>query len=101
VIQTDAAINPGNSGGALVNDKGELIGINVAIAKTGSSAEGGSIGVGFAIPANVAKRVSDDIIATGTPVGVGIGFKPPKYLQAGDQMRVSITGLGVLENVIG
>jgi len=42
-----------------------------------------------------------DIIATGTPVGVGIGFKPPKYLQAGDQMRVSITGLGVLENVIG
>jgi putative serine protease PepD len=66
VIQTDAAINPGNSGGALVNDKGELVGINVAIAKTGSSAEGGSIGVGFAIPANVAKRVSDDIIATGT-----------------------------------
>lgn len=42
-----------------------------------------------------------DIIATGTPVGVGIGFKPPRYLQAGDQMRVSITGLGVLENTIG
>lgn len=42
-----------------------------------------------------------DIIATGTPVGVGIGFKPPKYLQSGDKMRVSITGLGVLENVIG
>jgi putative serine protease PepD len=66
VIQTDAAINPGNSGGALVNDRGELVGINVAIAKTGSSAESGSIGVGFAIPANVAKRVSDDIIATGS-----------------------------------
>jgi len=41
-----------------------------------------------------------DIIATGTPVGVGIGFKPPKYLQAGDLMEVSITGLGVLENRI-
>jgi len=41
-----------------------------------------------------------DIIATGTPVGVGIGFKPPKYLQAGDVMQVSITGLGVLENRI-
>ena len=66
VIQTDAAINPGNSGGALVNDKGELVGINVAIAKTGSSAESGSIGVGFAIPANVAKRISDDIIANGS-----------------------------------
>ncbi len=42
-----------------------------------------------------------DIIATGTPVGVGIGFKPQKYLQKGDRMRVSITGLGTLENTIG
>lgn len=42
-----------------------------------------------------------DIIATGTPVGVGIGFKPPKYLKAGDRMRVGITNLGVLENEIG
>jgi len=42
-----------------------------------------------------------DIIATGTPVGVGIGFKPPKYLKPGDRMRVSITGLGELENTIG
>jgi len=42
-----------------------------------------------------------DIIATGTPVGVGIGFTPPKYLVAGDRMRVSITGLGALENEIG
>ena len=41
-----------------------------------------------------------DIIATGTPVGVGIGFKPPRYLVKGDRMRVSITGLGVLENAI-
>ncbi|WP_166983347.1 S1C family serine protease [Paramicrobacterium fandaimingii] len=70
VIQTDAAINPGNSGGALVDDSGELIGVNVAIASAGSSSEGGSqsgsIGVGFAIPSNVAKRIADEIIETGT-----------------------------------
>lgn len=65
VIQTDAAINHGNSGGALVNSKGELIGINVAIASSGSSEESGSIGIGFAIPSNVAQRVSEEIIADG------------------------------------
>lgn len=65
VIQTDAAINHGNSGGALVNSKGELIGINVAIASSGSSEESGSIGIGFAIPSNIAKRVADEIIADG------------------------------------
>ena len=41
-----------------------------------------------------------DIIATGTPAGVGIGFTPPRFLQRGDQMRIEITGLGVLENEI-
>lgn len=67
VIQTDAAINPGNSGGALVDSKGRLIGINVAIATAGgsSSSEAGSIGVGFAIPSAIAQRVSDEIIADG------------------------------------
>ena len=66
VIQTDAAINPGNSGGALINDKGQLIGINVAIATaTSTTSQAGSIGVGFAIPSNTAKRVSDQIIKTG------------------------------------
>jgi putative serine protease PepD len=66
VLQTDAAINPGNSGGALVNDKGQLIGINVAIASaTNTSAQVGNIGLGFAIPSNVAKRVADQIIKTG------------------------------------
>lgn len=65
VIQTDAAINPGNSGGALVNDKGQLIGVNVAIASAGSSGSG-SIGVGFAIPANNAKRVATEIMKTGS-----------------------------------
>lgn len=65
VIQTDAAINPGNSGGALVNDKGELIGVNVAIASAGSTGQSGSIGVGFAIPSNTAKRIAAEIMKTG------------------------------------
>ncbi|MFK4728172.1 trypsin-like peptidase domain-containing protein [Agromyces mediolanus] len=67
VIQTDAAINPGNSGGALLNSKGELIGVNVAILGTGDSSSGqsGNIGVGFAVPSNLAKRVSDEIIENG------------------------------------
>jgi len=63
VIQTDAAINPGNSGGALLDSKGRLIGINVAIASAGSSeGQSGSIGVGFALPSNLAKRVSSELI---------------------------------------
>lgn len=65
VIQTDAAINPGNSGGALVDSEGRLIGINVAIATAGNSEESGSIGVGFAIPSNVAERVADELIENG------------------------------------
>jgi serine protease Do len=60
-IQTDAAINPGNSGGALINGRGELIGINTAIL----SHSGGSQGVGFAIPINLAKRVMDQIVDHG------------------------------------
>ncbi len=60
-IQTDAPINPGNSGGALVNIKGELIGINTAIAST----TGGSVGVGFAIPSNMAKAAMQSLIKTG------------------------------------
>jgi len=67
VIQTDAAINPGNSGGALVDGKGRLIGINVAIASAGgTSTEAGSIGVGFAIPSTVAERVANEIIDNGS-----------------------------------
>ncbi|WP_223171368.1 S1C family serine protease [Microbacterium sp. NIBRBAC000506063] len=66
VIQTDAAINPGNSGGALVDSEGRLIGINVAIATaSGNSTEAGSIGLGFAIPSDIAQRVAAEIIETG------------------------------------
>ena len=60
-IQTDAAINPGNSGGALVDASGNLIGINTAIV----SPNGGSLGIGFAIPANIAKQIMEQIIQTG------------------------------------
>jgi len=64
-IQTDAAINPGNSGGALVDTQGRIIGVNSAIATLSSGATSGSIGLGFSIPINEAKRVIDEIIATG------------------------------------
>jgi serine protease Do len=65
-IQTDAAINPGNSGGALINARGELIGINTAILTGGGfGGEGGSIGIGFAVPVNMARSVMDQIIKTG------------------------------------
>jgi serine protease Do len=61
-IQTDASINPGNSGGALVNDRGELIGINTAILGSGS---GGNQGIGFAVPVNLARNVMDQIVTHG------------------------------------
>lgn len=82
VIQTDAAINPGNSGGALVNTKGEIIGVNVAIASAGGDAASGSssgnIGVGFSIPINNAKRVAQEIISSGkaTHGQFGVSVKP-------------------------
>jgi len=61
-IQTDAPINPGNSGGALINDRGELIGINTAILSHGS---GGNEGIGFAVPVNLAREVMDQILDHG------------------------------------
>jgi Do/DeqQ family serine protease len=66
-IQTDAAINPGNSGGALINAKGDLIGMNTMILTGGSSfgGEGGNIGIGFAVPSNMAKSVMDQLIKSG------------------------------------
>jgi putative serine protease PepD len=66
-IQTDAALNPGNSGGALVNANGQLIGVNSANASLGGApGESGSVGLGFAIPVDEAKRIADELIATGT-----------------------------------
>ena len=65
-IQTDAAINPGNSGGPLVNGSGQVIGINSAIATMGQGGQAGSIGLGFSIPIDTAKRVAEELIATGS-----------------------------------
>ena len=75
-IQTDAAINPGNSGGPLVNGQGQVIGVNSAIATLGNGIQSGSIGLGFAIPANQAQRIITEIIESGkssTPIaGISI-----------------------------
>jgi serine protease Do len=71
-IQTDAAINSGNSGGPLLNIKGEVIGINSALA----SNNGGNVGIGFAIPINLAKRVVDDLVASGKVTRAYIGILP-------------------------
>lgn len=71
-IQTDAAINPGNSGGALVDTRGNLIGINTAI----YSNNGGSMGIGFAIPINLAKQVMESILSNGSVTRGWIGVEP-------------------------
>jgi len=73
-IQTDAAINPGNSGGALVNVKGELVGINTAIYST----SGGYQGIGFAIPSNMVKSVMNSLIKTGKVVRGWLGVSIQK-----------------------
>ncbi|MBS0569806.1 MAG: Do family serine endopeptidase [Proteobacteria bacterium] len=70
-IQTDASINPGNSGGALVNLRGELVGVNSAI----YSPSGGNVGIGFAIPANMASQVMRQLIATGTVAHGSLGLQ--------------------------
>jgi putative serine protease PepD len=83
-IQTDAAINPGNSGGPLVNSNGQVIGVNSVIAtlsrSAASSAQGGSIGLGFAIPVNHVRRVAEDLITTGSAKTSRIGISiDPSY----------------------
>jgi len=72
-IQTDAAINPGNSGGALINTRGELVGINTAIV---GGQTGGNVGIGFAIPANMARNVMEQLIKTGKVTRGFIGIMP-------------------------
>jgi len=71
-IQTDAAINPGNSGGALIDTRGELVGINTAI----YSETGGSLGIGFAIPAAAAHHILDEILAHGRVRRGWLGLEP-------------------------
>jgi len=76
-IQTDAAINPGNSGGALVNAKGALVGINTAI----FSRSGGSQGIGFAIPANLARNILDELVTRGRVIRGWMGIEAQELNQ--------------------
>jgi len=100
-LQTDAAINPGNSGGAMVNCAGQLIGVPSAGATAPSTGDGGgstgSIGLGFAIPVDLAKAVSDEIIATGTVThsyfGVRVVTMPPSATSNGSPSGVYITSV--------
>lgn len=100
VIQTDAAINPGNSGGALLDSDGKVIGINVAIASAGSngSSTSGSIGVGFAIPSNLAKRISSEIMETGSAthglLGASIDDVDPTNSKVVGAVVMSVTNDG-------
>ncbi len=94
-IQTDAAINPGNSGGALINARGELIGINTAI----FSQSGGYQGVGFAVPSNLARRVVDDLTRFGKVRRgwIGIAEMSPLTTRLADELGTTGTdGLVVM-----
>jgi putative serine protease PepD len=100
-LQTDAAINPGNSGGAMVNCSGQLIGVPTAGASVPSAsgeASGGSIGLGFAIPVELAKTVSNEIIDTGRVTHGFFGLQtqpiqPQAAQQAGVPQGLFVTGV--------
>jgi serine protease Do len=98
-IQTDAAVNPGNSGGALVNTKGELIGINAAIA----SGTGSYVGYSFAIPSNIVRKVVDDFIKSGKVdrAYLGIYYKEIDAEFAKDQGLPDVNGVYVQDLVPG
>jgi putative serine protease PepD len=102
-VQTDAAINPGNSGGALVDMNGAVIGINSAIASLSQSSDGsqpGSIGVGFAIPVDQAKRIAQEIIDTGKAThavlgaSVGDAADPNSQIPTGAKIASIVAGGG-------
>lgn len=86
-IQTDAAVNPGNSGGALVNTRGELVGINTAI----TSRTGAYVGYSFAVPSNIAKKIIDDLLEYGNVQEAIIGFIPNRDL------KEEIAGVEILD----
>lgn len=96
-IQTDAAINPGNSGGALVNIKGELVGINTAIFST----SGGYQGIGFAIPSNMAKVVMESLIEKGKVVRGWLGvYIQPITSELAEQFKLKDTEGAIVSDVI-
>ena len=95
-IQTDAPMNPGNSGGALVSMNGQLIGMNSAMATVGGSpgAETGSIGLGFSIPVDQAKRVADELIATGKAPHASLGVQVTDATSPAGARVVGVTNGG-------
>ena len=93
-LQTDAAINPGNSGGPLVNVAGQVIGINSSIASLSQGGQAGSVGLGFAIPADEAKRISKELVTDGTATHaqLGVSLEPqPGTATADETTRQSAT----------
>ncbi|MGC5025214.1 S1C family serine protease [Tsukamurella sp. DT100] len=99
-VQTDAAINPGNSGGALVDMTGRLVGINSSIATLGGSKatgqQGGSIGLGFAIPSNQVQRISKELMESGsaTHAAVGITVDPRASVSRPGALVVDVSATG-------
>jgi putative serine protease PepD len=92
-IQTDAAINPGNSGGPLVNMQGQVIGINSAIYSPQSgNGQGGSVGIGFAIPINQARRTADEIVKTGKATQTVLGVSVRDGQNGGAQIVEVVAG---------
>jgi len=97
-IQTDAAINPGNSGGALVDAAGNLVGINTAIY---SQRSGGSLGIGFAIPASSAKQIMEQIIQTGGVTRGWIGVEAREITpEMGESFRMGASTGVLIEGVL-
>ena len=93
-LQTDAAINPGNSGGPLVDATGAVIGVNSAIATLGFSSQAGSIGLGFAIPINQAKKTTEQLIRTGSATYPIMGISvDTRYTGAG--ALITSEGVGI------
>mgnify|MGYP003704040899 CR=1 FL=1 len=94
-IQTDAAINPGNSGGALLDGNGRIIGVNSAIATLSNGGAGGSIGLGFSIPINEARRTVEELINTGKSTRPVLGvFFDTTYTGVGAKIGKLSSGEG-------
>ncbi len=93
-LQTDAAINPGNSGGPLVDATGAVVGVNSAIATLGRTSQAGSIGLGFAIPINQAKKTAEQLIATGSATYPIMGISVDSRF-TGSGALITIEGVGI------